>query len=108
MDGNEVLVCVEISQRTRQIQVTTMVRGKGRHNTYRALQQAPEAVRGEALRLILDGVRSAGYASLAHLDHALMAPLVMPMEDVVVPEVPSIFAGESLDMDDDAFRMGTS
>ena len=105
---NEVLVGVEISHRTSQIQVKTMLRGKGKHRTYPLLHEAPEEIRGEALRLILNGVRAAGYASLAQLDHALTAPLVMPREDVVMPEVPDILAGESIDIDDDEFRMGAS
>jgi hypothetical protein len=37
-----------------------------------------------------------------------MAPVTMHHEEVVVPEVPAIFAGESLDIDDDEFRMGPS
>ncbi len=78
MADNEVLVGVEISHRTHMIQVTTMIRGKGRHNSYPDLSRAPEAMRGEALVLIREALRRAGYASLAELDAALDAALVKP------------------------------
>jgi len=78
MADNEVLVGVEISHRTHQIQVTTMLRGKGRHNTYPDLPQAPESMRGEALVLIREALHRAGYSSLADLDHALGTGPVTP------------------------------
>jgi hypothetical protein len=87
MADNEVLVGVEISHRTHMIQVTTMMRGKGRHNSYPDLSRAPEAMRGEALVLIREALRRAGYASMAELDAALDAALVMPVaeEDAAAP-----------------------
>jgi hypothetical protein len=78
MNDHEVLVGVEVQQRTRQIQVTTMLRGKGRHNHYASLQQAPEAVRGEALVLLREALRRAGYESLAELEAALDSGPVTP------------------------------
>jgi hypothetical protein len=75
---NEVLVGVEISQRTHQIQVKTMMRGKGRHSTYASLQQAPEAVRGEALVLIREALHRAGYGSMTELESSLAAGPVVP------------------------------
>lgn len=81
MADNQVLVGVEISHRTHQIQVTTMIRGKGRHHSYPDLRTAPEAMRGEALVLIREALRRAGYESLADLDKALDAALVVPEEE---------------------------
>jgi hypothetical protein len=85
MAEHEVLVGVEINHRTHQIQVTTMMRGKGRHNTYHDLRQAPEAIRGEVLVLIREALRHAGYASLADLDHALDTGPVTPAPDADAP-----------------------
>ncbi len=78
MADNEVLVGIEISHRSQQIQVVTMLRGKGRHNTYPDLRRAPEAMRGEALVLIREALRRAGYESLAELDRALDTGPVTP------------------------------
>lgn len=106
MAGSEVLARVEINPISRQIQVSTMPRGGGESTAYDSLQQAPEAVRGEALKLILDAVRNAGYASLAQLDHALTAPLIMPDEEMIIPDEPDIFANESISIYDDEVRIG--
>jgi hypothetical protein len=81
MADNEVLMGVEINHRTHQIQVTTMMRGKGRHSTYPDLRQAPQAIRGEALVMIREALRRAGYESLAELDHALDTGPVTPEPD---------------------------
>ena len=106
MAGSEVLVGVAISHRTRQIQVNTTRRGEDSQVAYDSLQQAPEALRSDALKLILDAVRNAGYASLAQLDHALTVPLVMPDEEIIIPDEPDIFAGESISIYDDEVRIG--
>jgi hypothetical protein len=119
MASNEVLMGVEINHRTQQIQVKTMVRGKGRHNTYASLQQAPEAVRGEALVLIREALHRSGYASLVELDTALAAGPVTPAAaDETASEAPAklpktfkprgkaTLGDEELPLDDEAFEMG--
>jgi hypothetical protein len=86
---NEVVISVEVNARSEQIEVTTMQRGKGRHQRYAALNQAPPEMRGEALALLRRAVMKAGYTSLAALEEALTS-------DVVVPE-PEPEAAESAD-----------
>ena len=120
MANNEVLMGVEINHRTQQIQVKTMIRGKGRHNTYASLQQAPEAVRGEALVLIREALHRSGYASLAELDKALAAGPVTP-DEPAAPAAPAkparaskaakphgveTLGNEELPLDDAAFELG--
>jgi hypothetical protein len=120
MADNEVLVSVEISHRTHQIQVTTMMRGKGRHNHYASLQQAPETVRGEALVLIREALQRAGYDSLTELETALEAGPVTPEADEgaeqeadVAPLPPTLkvkadktWGDEEIPLEDDRFEIG--
>jgi len=79
--SDHVVMLVEISARSRQIELTTMKRGSGRHNRYASLNQAPPELRGLALALIREAVLNAGYASLADLDEALTSELVVPAEE---------------------------
>lgn len=76
--ADQVVVGVEINGRRRQVEVTTMRRGRGRHTKYMSLAQTPPELRGEALGLIREAVLNAGYASLAELDEALTSDLVRP------------------------------
>jgi hypothetical protein len=76
--SDHVVIAVEISVRSRQIEVTTMQRGSGRHNRYPNLNQAPPELRGEALSLIRAAVLNAGYDSLAALEEALTSEPVKP------------------------------
>jgi hypothetical protein len=106
-NSNEVLMGLEINHRTHQIQVKTMMRGKGRHTLYPTLLQAPEEVRGEALKLILAAVKQAGYESLSQLDAALSAPLALPeKDDTKEPKGKQLFANESIAVDDDEVELG--
>lgn len=86
MSTTEVLTAVEFNARTDGIEVTTMQRGKGRHMRYGSLNQAPPALRGEALELVRRALQKAGYASLAELDDALTRDLVTPVEDDEAPD----------------------
>jgi|GEM_PF-2618930 hypothetical protein len=79
--ADQVVVGVEINHRSRQIEVVTMRRGRGRHTKYPSLTQTPPDLRGEALELIRDAVLNAGYSSLAELDEALTSELVVPEEE---------------------------
>ena len=78
--GDHVVVGVEVSARSRQIEVTTMQRGSGKHVRYHSLNQAPPELRGEALGLVRDAILNSGYASLAELEAALTSELVVPEE----------------------------
>lgn len=119
MANNEVLMGVEINHRTQQIQVKTMLRGKGRHNIYASLQQAPEDLRGEVLVLIREALQRSGYSSLAELDTALATGPVTPAaatEDASAapaklpkpfkPKGKETLGDEELPLDDAAFEMG--
>jgi hypothetical protein len=79
--SDQVVLSVEIGSRNRQIEVTTMQRGSGRHSRYHSLSQVPPSLRGEALALIRQAVLNAGYASLAELDEALTSDIVVPEAD---------------------------
>ncbi len=77
----EILVRVEIDARKRQIEVTTMRRGKGRYSHYPSLRQAPPEMRGEALQLIRTALGGAGYETLTELEEALTSELVLPEDE---------------------------
>jgi len=79
--ADHVIMGVEISARSHQIEVTTMQRGSGRHVRYATLAQAPPELRGQALGLIRQAVLAAGYASLAELEAALTSEVVVPPPD---------------------------
>ncbi len=81
MAEEEILVGVEVDARKRQIEVTTLRRGKGRHLHYASLRQAPPEMRGEALQLIRAALQGAGYESLTELEEALTSELVVPEEE---------------------------
>lgn len=81
MAEHEILVGIEIDGRKRQIELTTLKQGKGRHLHYGTLRQAPPEVRGEALLLIREALQNSGYDSLAELDEALTSDLVVPEPD---------------------------
>jgi hypothetical protein len=87
MATEEVLMGIEITARKRQIEVTTMQRGKGRHRHYGSLNQAPPEVRGEALELIRAALQHAGYDSLTALETALTSELVVPEKEAAAEEV---------------------
>ncbi len=78
MAEHEVLMSVSIDARRRSIELTTLQRGKGRHTHYASIKQAPPELRGEALGLIRQALLAAGYASLAELETALTAEIVVP------------------------------
>ena len=78
---DHVVVSVEISGRKRQIEVTTMRRGRGRHVHYPSFNQVPPDLRGEALQLIREALKNSGYESLADLEEALTSELVVPEEE---------------------------
>lgn len=73
-----VVVGLEINSRREQIEVTTMLRGKGRHTHYPTLSQVPPALQADALLLIRTALANSGYESLAELDKALTSELVVP------------------------------
>ena len=77
----EILVGVEIDARKRQIEVTTLRRGKGRHSHYATLKQAPPEIRGEALLLIRTALENSGFESLNELEEALTSDLVVPEKE---------------------------
>lgn len=87
MPEQEVLMSVSIDARRRNIELTSLHRGKGRHTHYASIKQAPPALRGEALTLIREAILAAGYASLAELETALTAELVVPQKES--PAAPS-------------------
>ncbi len=78
MAEHEVLMSVSIDARRRNIELTTLQRGKGRHTHYASIKQAPPELRGEALGLIRQALLASGYTSLAELESALTAELVVP------------------------------
>jgi hypothetical protein len=81
MDEQEILVGVQVDARKRQIEVTTLRRGKGRHTHYATLRQAPPEMRGEALQLIRTALGNSGYENLTDLEEALTSELVVPKEE---------------------------
>jgi hypothetical protein len=84
--SDHVVIGVEISARSRQIEITTMQHGSGRHVRYSSLNQAPPELRGQALELVRAAVLQAGYASLAELDAALTSELVVPEAENKEPD----------------------
>ncbi|MFN2114395.1 MAG: hypothetical protein ACK2T6_01695 [Anaerolineae bacterium] len=76
-----VVVSVEVNGRRRQVEVTTMRHGSGRHMRYTSLNQVPPDLRGEALELLRDALLNSGYSSLAEIDQALTSELVVPEEE---------------------------
>src|SRR3989304_3114697 len=78
MDEQEVLMNIAIDARKRQSEVTTLRRGKGRHQHYAMLRQAPPEVRGEALQLIRTALQNAGFESLAELEESLTSEIAVP------------------------------
>jgi hypothetical protein len=86
MTDHEVLMSVAIDARKRQIEVTTLQRGKGRHTHYASIKQVPPELRGEAFALIREAVLASGYASLAELDSALTTALVVPEKETGAEE----------------------
>jgi hypothetical protein len=81
MAEHEVLMAVAIDARKRVIEVTTLERGKGKHSHYPSIRQAPPELRGEALTLIREALRAAGYESLAELEAALTSEIVVPEKE---------------------------
>ena len=77
----EAISGVQIDARRRQIEITTLQRGKGRHSHYGSLNQAPPDVRGHALTLIREALRNAGYESLTDLEKALTSEVVVPEKE---------------------------
>ena len=73
-----VVIGVEINARRRQIEVTTLQHGSGRHVHYPNFGQVPPELQGEALAVIRAALQGAGYASFAELDEALTRDLVVP------------------------------
>jgi len=81
MTDEQVLSKIEIDARRRQIEVTTLQRGKGRHLHFTSLNQAPPEMRGEALELLREALRNAGYDSMTDLETALTSELVVPEKE---------------------------
>jgi hypothetical protein len=79
--ADTVVMGVEISSRRRQIEVTTMQRGSGRHTHFATMAQVPPELRGEVLLLVRGALLNAGYATLAELEAALTSELVVPDPD---------------------------
>jgi hypothetical protein len=79
--ADAVVIGLEINARRRQIEMTTMQHGSGRHVHYASLGQAPAELRGEALLLIRTALANAGYASMLDLETALTSELVVPEEE---------------------------
>ena len=79
--ADDVVTGLEINARRRQIEVTTMQRGKGRHTQYPSLSQVPAALQADALLLIRTALANSGYPSLTELEDALTSELIVPEAD---------------------------
>jgi len=81
MATNQSLASIEIDARLRQIAVTVREKGRGRHQRYRSLNEAPAHLRADALALIRSALQNSGYESMAQIEELLEAPLVTPGSD---------------------------